>query len=233
VDAVFYFVLARRSGSVEAMAESLMLETQPRTSQGTRAARKLRKEGRIPAVIYGHKEATLVVTLSSDDLEKAIRLGTRVVDLKAGGKLEKALIREVQWDHLGKDVLHVDFTRVSADERIRVNVPIELRGIAIGVSGGTGVLDQPIHSLTIECLAISIPETISVAVNDLQLGMALHVRDLVLPQGVTAINDPDAIVVHVTAKQVEPEPTAVAAPTEGGAEPEIIGRKAEEEEEAE
>jgi large subunit ribosomal protein L25 len=205
----------------------------PGVPQGSRAARKLRKQGRIPAVIYGHKEATLAVTLSGEDLEKAIRHGTRVVDLKAGGKLEKALIREVQWDHLGKDVLHVDFTRVSADERIRVNVPVELRGIAPGVSGGTGVLDQPIHSLTIECLAISIPESIRVAVNELQLGMAIHVRDLVLPPGVKAMNDPDAIVVHVTAKQVEPEPTPAAAPVEGAAEPEIIGRKVAEEEEAE
>jgi large subunit ribosomal protein L25 len=215
------------------MTESQELETQPRTTQGSRAARKLRKQGRIPAVIYGHKEATVAVTLSGEDLEKAIRQGVRVVDLKTGAKLEKALIREVQWDHLGKDVLHVDFTRVSADERIRVNVPVELRGIAPGVTGGTGVLDQPLHSLTIECLAISIPESIRVAVNELQLGMAIHVRDLVLPPGVTAMNDPDAIVVHVTAKLVEPEPTAAAAPVEGAAEPEIIGRKVAEEEEAE
>jgi large subunit ribosomal protein L25 len=208
------------------------LDTQPRTNQGTRAARKLRKEGRIPAVIYGHKEATVAVTLAGEDLERAIRQGTRVVDLKAGGKLEKTLIREVQWDHLGKEVLHVDFTRVSADERIRVNVPVELRGIAPGVTGGTGVLDQPIHSLAIECLAISIPESIRVAVNELQLGMAIHVRDLVLPPGVTAMSDPDAIVVHVTAKQVEPEAPA-APPVEATAEPEIIGRKVAEEEEAE
>jgi large subunit ribosomal protein L25 len=214
------------------MAESVVLDTQPRTNQGTRAARKLRKEGRIPAVIYGHKEATVAVTLAGEDLERAIRQGTRVVDLKAGGKLEKTLIREVQWDHLGKEVLHVDFTRVSADERIRVNVPVELRGIAPGVTGGTGVLDQPIHSLAIECLAISIPESIRVAVNELQLGMAIHVRDLVLPPGVTAMSDPDAIVVHVTAKQVEPEAPA-APPVEATAEPEIIGRKVAEEEEAE
>jgi large subunit ribosomal protein L25 len=216
------------------MAESVTLETQPRANQGTRAARKLRKEGRIPAVVYGHKEATVPVTLSMDDLGRAIRQGTRVVDLQGGGKLEKALIREVQWDHLGKEILHVDFARVSADERIQVNVPVELRGIAPGVSGGTGVIDQPIHSLAIECLAISIPDSVRVNVNELQLGMAVHVRDLVLPPGVKAMNDPDAIVVHVTAKQVEPEPTAAAvAPTEGGAEPEIIGRKVAEEEEAE
>jgi large subunit ribosomal protein L25 len=229
---VFYFILARCFERVEAMADSVVLDTQPRTNRGTRAARRLRKDGRIPAVIYGHKEATVAVTLAGVDLKRAIRQGTRVVDLKERGKLEKALIREVQWDHLGKEVLHVDFTRVSADERIQVNVPVELRGIAPGVTGGTGVLDQPIHSLAIECLAISIPESVRVSVNELQLGMAIYVRDLVLPPGVKAMNDPDTIVVHVTAKQVEPE--APAAPVvEGAAEPEIIGRKVAEEEEAE
>jgi large subunit ribosomal protein L25 len=136
----------------------------------------------------------------------------------------------VQWDHLGKEVLHIDFERVSADERIHVSVPIELRGVAPGVTGG-GVLDQPMHELAIECPAIAVPESIRVNVGELQLGAAIHVRDLHLPEGVTATGDPDAVVVHVTLKQTEPEPTA--APAAGAAEPEIIGRKVAEEGEEE
>ena len=111
---------------------------------------------------------------------------------------------EVQWDHLGQDVLHVDFRRVSADERIHVTVPIELRGIAPGVTGG-GVLDQPLHTLDIECLAVAVPDSIRVNINELQLGAAIHVRDLTLPPDVKALADADAIVVHVTAPQAEPE----------------------------
>lgn len=215
------------------MAESLVLATEPRTDHGTRAARKLRKAGKIPAVIYGHKEETLAVSLSGEELERAIRHGTRVVDLRSGGNLQKALIREVQWDYLGKDVLHVDFTRVSAHERIQVNVAIEIRGIAPGISHG-GVLDQPIHTLSIECPAISVPEGIRVNVNELQLDQAIYVRDLVVPADVKVLTDPDAIVVHVVAKEEEPVAAVAGAPTEAeSAEPEIIGRKVAEEEEAE
>jgi large subunit ribosomal protein L25 len=213
------------------MAESVTLVTQPRTGRGSQAARKLRRTGLIPAVLYGHKEETLCVVLPVAEVEKAIRHGIRVVDLKANGKEEKALIRDVQWDHLGKELLHVDFTRVAVDERIVVTVPIEIRGVAAGVNAG-GTLDQPIHALSVECLAISIPESIRINVAELQIGSAIHVRDLVLPPGVKAMSDPDAIVVHVTTKMVEPEaPVAAEAPEQ--AEPEVIGRQKAEEEEGE
>src|SRR5262249_30490010 len=143
--------------------------------------------------------------------------------------VEKVLIRELQWDHLGQNILHVDLERVSADERIQVPVKVSLRGIAPGVTGG-GVLDQPIHMIQIECLAIAIPDSIRVNIGELQIGGSIHVRDLVLPEGVKALGDPDAIVVHVTAPVAEPEPTAAAPAEAGAAEPEVIGRVKTEEE---
>jgi large subunit ribosomal protein L25 len=154
--------------------------------------------------------------------------------VKAEGKIEKALIKELQWDHLGKEILHVDFARVAADERVEVNVRVELRGTAIGIAAG-GVIDQPIHLLAVECLAIAVPDSIRVSVTELQLGQALHVRELVLPEGVKALTDPEAVVVQVIAKLVEPEavpaPEAVVAEP---AEPEVIRRERPvEEEEAE
>jgi large subunit ribosomal protein L25 len=213
------------------MVESLAMETQPRDGRGTRAARRLRKQGLVPAVVYGHKEATLSVALATDVLYKVIRHGVRVVDLKAGGKVEKALIRDVQWDHLGKELLHVDFARVAADERIVLTVPVEIRGTAPGVTAG-GLLDQPLHSLSIECLAVSVPETIRVNISELQIGGVLHVSDLVLPPGVKAMAEPDAVVVQVKAPVVEAE-AAPAAPAAEGAEPEVIGRQKAAEEEGE
>jgi large subunit ribosomal protein L25 len=215
------------------MAESLVLVAETRAGRGKQAARRLRRAGKVPAVVYGHKEETLSVALPLEEVEKAIRRGVRVVDLKAGGKEEKALIRDVQWDHLGKDLLHVDFARVAADERIVLTVPIELRGTAPGVTAG-GVLDQPIHTLSIECLAISIPDTIRVNIGELQIGSAIHVKDLVLPAGVKAMSDPEAIVVQVKQPVVEEE-APVAAEAAEAAEPEVIGakEKAEEEEESE
>jgi large subunit ribosomal protein L25 len=203
------------------MADSVVLVTEKRATRGTREARRLRSRRLVPAVVYGHKEETVSVTVQADALLSAIRHGARVVDLQSEGNLQKAQIAELQWDHLGMEVLHVDFRRIAADERIHVTVPVEVRGIAPGVTAG-GLLDQPIHTLSIECTALNIPESIRVNVNELQMGGALHVRDLHLPSGVTALADPDAIVVHVTIPQAEPE--AAAAPTEQ-AEPEVIGRK--------
>jgi large subunit ribosomal protein L25 len=212
------------------MAETVVLATKPRTDYGSRAAKRLReKEKRVPAVIYGHKQATLAVSVPLEDVERAIRSGSHVVDIQADGGTEKALIQEVQWDYLGKDVLHVDFLRVSEDERVTVPVKIELRGIAPGTGGGGGVLDQPLHTLTVECPAIRIPDSIRVNIGALQLGGAIHVRDLTLPPDVKVLDDPDAIVVHVTSKAMEPEAAPPVVAT--GAEPEVIGRAPEEGEE--
>jgi large subunit ribosomal protein L25 len=211
------------------MAEQMVLNAARREGRGSRRAIKLREKGQLPAILYGHKEETVSLSIGAEDMHNAIRHRARVVDLQTGNEpTQKALIREIQWDHLGKDILHIDFERVSADERIHVSVPIELRGIAPGVTGG-GVLDQPLHTLPIECPAIAVPDSIRVNIGELQLGAAIHVRDLHLPEGVTTDADPDSLVVHVTQKQLEPEPTAAPAP--GAAEPEVIGRKEEEGEE--
>jgi large subunit ribosomal protein L25 len=216
------------------MAESITLVTQPRSSRGSRRARRLRKEGLVPAVVYGHQEATVSVALPGEQVEWAIRHGLHVVDLQTDGTVQKAQIREVQWDHLGKEILHVDFARVAADERITVTVTLDIRGTAPGVNAG-GLLDQPLHSLAVECLAISVPESIRVNISELQLGAAIHVRDLVLPPGVKAMADPDAIVVHVTVVAAEPAPAVAAGAVEvpEQAEPEVIGRQRAAEEESE
>ncbi|MFO0927000.1 MAG: 50S ribosomal protein L25 [Gemmataceae bacterium] len=209
------------------MAESVVLVTEKREGRGSRQAEKLRKQGKVPAVVYGHKEATVSVSVPHDTVLSAVRHGARVVDITVGGKTEKAQIVEVQWDYLGKDVLHVDFKRVSADERIEVEVPVELRGIAPGASGGAGVLDQPLHTIRLECPALAVPETIRVSIAELQVGSAIHVRELKLPDNVKALEDPDAIVVHVTQVKAEAEAGEAAATT---AEPEVITRKKGEEE---
>ena len=207
------------------MAQAVVLKMKPRKDHGKMHARRLRKQGLVPGVIYGHKEATVAVACSRDELASAVRHGVRVLDVQAEGKTEKALIKELQWDHLGLEILHVDFARVAADERVEVNVRVELRGTAIGIAAG-GVIDQPIHLLEVECLAIAVPDSIRVSVADLQLGQAIHVKELVLPEGVKVLTDPDAVVVQVIAKLVEeeaaPAPEAAAAEP---AEPEVIRRE--------
>jgi large subunit ribosomal protein L25 len=211
------------------MAESVVLVTQPREGRGSQKARQLRRQGLIPGVVYGHKQAAVSIALPAEELDHAIRHGARVVDLQAGQDVQKALIKEIQWDHLGKEIIHIDFARVDRDERVRVVVRLEVRGVAPGVAAG-GVLDQPLHTLEVECLVSSVPESIRVNINELQLGQAIHLRDLTFPEGVKPLADPDAIVIQVTAPQAEPE--APAIPGAEQAEPEVIGRqKAAEEEE--
>ncbi len=212
------------------MAETVALSAQPRNEHGTRIARRLRKQGLVPAVVYGHKEATVAVSVPGEELLRAIRHGSRLIELKLTDKNETALIREVQWDPLGHDILHVDFARVAADERVTLPVPIQIRGTAPGIAAG-GNLVQSIHTLTVECLVHSIPEAIRVNVGELQLDQAIHVRELKLPEGVAVKDDPDTIIIQVVPKAVEPE--AADAPAGEQAEPEVIGRKEKEEEEAE
>ncbi len=215
------------------MAETLSLAVTNRSGNGSRLARRMRASGQIPAVVYGHKQDTIPVQVAAEDLAHVIRHGARVVDLNTPAGIETAQIVELQWDHLGKEVLHVDFKRVSRDERIVVDVRVELRGNAPGVSGGTGVLDQPMHTLKVECLAIAIPDSIRVSIAELQLDQAIYVKDVKAPEGVKILSDPEAIVVHVTQKVLEPAPTPAGEVAPGTTEPEVIGRKPEEEGEAE
>jgi large subunit ribosomal protein L25 len=212
------------------MAETVVLVAQERKDHGTRAARRLRKQGQVPGVIYGHKEATVPLAVPGDELTRAIRHGARIIDIKQGEAVQRALIKELQWDPLGHDILHVDFTRVSKDEKLELPVRVELRGTAPGVTGG-GILSQALHELTVECLPDSIPDSIRVNIGNLQIGDVIHIRDLTLPPGVAIKADADAVVVQITAPVAEAE--AAAAPAAETAEPEVIGRAKTEEAEGE
>ena len=204
------------------MAEVLKVET--RKSSGKREAKRLRRSGSIPAVLYGHGEATVSLALPSDALALAVRHGARVVEL-SGAVNEKALIRDLQWDTYGIDVLHVDFSRVSEHERVEIEVKVELRGQAPGLKEG-GIVELFIHELEIDCEALSIPEKIEVHVKDLHLNGAIHAGEIKLPEGVKLLSDPELLVVHCVPPAAEEELEATEA---GGVEPEVIGRKAEDE----
>ena len=144
-------------------------------------------------------------------------------DLALDGKSEKVLVKEVQYDHLGLEILHVDFARVSLDEKVEVTVPLELKGEPKGEAEGA-VLQQIISELEIECLVTDIPEVIRHNVSDMEKDSVLHIKDLKLPPGVRVLQDEDLIV--ATVKEIaEAEPTEAAEGTT--AEPEVIGRKAE------
>lgn len=202
------------------MSKEAKLVVEPRTALGSAACRRLRERGLVPGNVYGHHAPPAAVVVSADVLRPILKSGAHVVDLELGGQKDKAVIREVQWDIFGKEIRHVDLMRVDPNERVNITVPVELRGTAPGVVAG-GVLDQPLHQLAIDCLAYQIPDSITVRISALELGQAIHVKDLELPDGCHPHAQPDAIVVHVV-KVNEREATAETVQ----AEPEVIGKKA-------
>jgi large subunit ribosomal protein L25 len=208
------------------MAE--MLHVQIRDTRGKRNARRDRLAGQLPAVLYGHGKETLSLLLSADEFQAAMRHGARLVNL-TGAAEEQAFIRQLQWNTWGTSVLHVDFTRISEHEKLRVRVVVELRGEAPGLKAG-GIVKQQVHELQIECEATALPERLYVNVNQLELNGAITIAQLEPPPGVVVLGDVETIVVEC----VEPmEMIEAEAAAPGEAEPEVIGRKKEEEGEEE
>lgn len=215
------------------MSDAFTIQVEPRDPQknkgtGSRVSRRLRAQGRIPAIVYGHHLPPQPISLSRDDVWTMIRKSARLTQLKIGDSTEMALVKGIQWDHLGKEVIHLDFTRVSAQERVHTVVKLEIFGTAPGLNEG-GMLEMLEHDLPIACPAISIPDSIRVEVGGLHLGQSIHVRDLTLPEGVEADTDPDKPLLQIVSR-----PTAAAEEaadeTEGSSdEPEVIGRKSDEE----
>ena len=209
------------------MVEVATLNVELRKAHGKRVNRRLRAAGKVPAILYGHKKKCVSLAIPTVMLESVIRHGNRFVQL-SGAVREKALIKECQWDTWGKEVLHVDLTRVSEHEKIRVTVALEPRGESPGTKEG-GVVKHHLHELELECEAATVPEKIEVNINHLELGQAIHVSDLTLPAGAVALSDAGLLVVScVTAVEVPEEEETAAS---DGSEPEVIGRKKEDAEE--
>jgi large subunit ribosomal protein L25 len=209
------------------MAETLSVQL--RETCGKRRNKRLRTQGRIPAVLYGHGEACVSLSIATSDLETAMRRGAKLLELK-GDVNETALLRHVQWDTFAVDVLHVDFIRVSVGEHVDTTVAIELRGEAAGAKAG-GIVEQVLHEVEIECPVTAIPEKITVRVTNLDVGQSILAKDLELPEGAKLLSNPETLVVHCVEAKVEEEEAAPAVAE--GAEPEVIGRKPAEEDEGE
>ncbi len=213
------------------MAVEMKLSVAKRSELGSAACRRLRREGRIPGVVYGHQQDPISFIVEWDTLAPVLKAGTRVVDLDVEGHVEKAMFRHIQWDTFGSAVKHIDLLRIDPNERVEVEVPVVLKGVAAGVLGG-GILDHHLHSVTLECLAIAIPDGIPVKIAELQIGQAIHVSELELPPNTTVKNEPETVVVQVKEAIEAEEPTTEGADA-GPAQPEIVGRKVKETEEEE
>ena len=199
------------------MAE--VLNVTVRDSIGKRRTRRLRKAGATPAILYGHGEATVSLSIPTVEVAAAIRHGSRLVNLK-GAVNEQAFIRDMQWDTYGGHVLHMDLTRVSEHERVKVVVAVELRGEAPGLREG-GVIEHVIHEVQIECPVTAIPEKLQISIANLNKGDALTVADIQTPAGVKILTSADLQVVAC----VEPVDEDDMGGVGESVEPEVIGRK--------
>lgn len=199
-----------------------ILEVALRKDTGTRASKRLRKDGRVPAVLYGHGEANVGLSTTRDAVEAMVRHGSRFVEL-TGAVKTAAVVRELQWDTYGVEPVHVDFLRVSKSDRVKVKVPIDIKGECPGQRAG-GILNLVMHEIELECTADTIPDHIHAHVGHLDVGHVIKVHDLQLPAGARPLASADETVVTCVLPAKKGEEAAPAA-----AEPEVIGRKPAEE----
>jgi large subunit ribosomal protein L25 len=212
------------------MEKSLLLKAEIREQTGSGHAAKVRKSGRIPAVVYGHKEEPVAISLDAHTLIEGLHHGHRVMDIQIGKKQEKMIVKELQYDHLGRNIIHVDLMRVDVTETIKVAVPIELKGTAKGTHEG-GVVEMHTNSIEVECMVTEIPKSITVNVKDVGVGDTLHASDIEMPAGVKLVSSPTMLI--VTCSVIAEVKTTEELEAEMPAAPEVIGEVKEEEREEE
>ena len=205
------------------MAE-VTLEVSRREGTGKELAKKLRQNGKVPAVVYGGHRESVAITVDRKAVSELIHKsehGIRSIFLlkMAGSDQQRhAMIKEVQIDPLSRKLKHIDFVRVVMDEMIKVTVPVRVVGIAIGVKTGGGIMDFQARELHIECLPNAIPDSIDIDVTALDGHEYYRIKDLKLPDGVRVLDDQERVVVGVAYAKVEAEPVAEEAVVE----PEVI-----------
>ncbi len=204
------------------------IHAEPRDRVGSRYAARIRAQGKLPAVIYGHKQDPVHISVDRKEIIEILHHNAHLIEVDIAGKSEQCLVKDVQWDHLSKNIIHVDLARVDLSEEVEVEVEVQLVGEAIGLKQAGALLEQNTNTIEVKCRADAIPEYIEHDVTEMQVGDSLLVSDLKLPAGVTAVSEPDTLIAHLTVTKAEAE---VEEPTEGEAEPEVIGKAEEKEKE--
>lgn len=206
-----------------------------RSDVGKGGARKARASGHIPAVLYGHGEEPVPVTIHAREFELALRghQGSNpIVNLAVAGGEYTALIRDVQYHPVSHAIVHLDFQHISLTETIEVKVAVHLTGLPVGVKDGGGILETILRDLDVRCLPTAIPPSISVDVSHLAIGDSVHVREVSVPD-VTILNDGDETIATVVPPTImEEKPVEEVVTEAAAAEPEVIAKGKKEEGEA-
>jgi len=221
-------------------AETNVLEARPRTPGTKNDARRVRRQGKVPAVVYGAGKAAVPVEVDPRQVSRILHSETghnTVFDLTVDGERTKAMIVDWQYEPIKGSLLHIDLKRIAMDQKLRVNVPIELVGEPEGVKTQGGLLEQIVREVEVECLPADIPNAVELNVAELVFGVVLRVSDLPKNDKVRFVTDPDQPVAHIISikEEVVATPEAVAGEAAAApAEPEVIKKgKQETEEEGE
>jgi large subunit ribosomal protein L25 len=185
--------------------EMLQIEAKKRSDLGTRATKKLRGEGQLPCVLYGQGEECVSLVLSKLDVQTFFRQRGRIMHLNVEGVEERAILRDIQYDSMGNNIIHLDLLRIRLDQVISIRVPVSIIGVAKGVEEG-GIMQILRNDIQVKCLPTQIPQAIDVNVAELGLQEALHLKDVHFPEGVELDEEPEYTVVSIVSKTVEPEP---------------------------
>lgn len=205
------------------------IEAAPRQRTGSRYAARVREQGKLPAVIYGHKQDPVSVSLDAKRFNDIIHHHAHLLEVVHDGQTESCLIKAVQWDHLGSSIIHVDLTRVDLNETVTVEIELTFTGDAPGLKEDeNAIVEHPNTSIEIECVVTNIPDEIKVDISGLHVGDTLSVADLTLPEGVTAMTSEETVVAAVRIVEEVPEEDLETGDEEG-AEPELIGREGDDE----
>lgn len=196
--------------------EMLQLEAKKRDKVGKIATMQLRQDGYLPGVLYGHGAENLHLALPEAEMMAFFRGRGRILNLAVEGQSERAIVKDIQYDAMGNEIIHLDLLRIRLDEVISVSVPVKIVGTAPGVEEG-GIQEVLRNEIQVKCLPTNIPESIEVDVSELGVQQALHLSDVTLPEGVELDDEPEYTVVSIVLKAAEPEPEPEAEEGEEGA----------------
>ena len=201
--------------------DELIFEAQTRSEYGRKASNQYRSQGLLPANIYGLGKENLTVAIDTKEFTRAFMAGHRIVTLNTDGGEEKGVVKEVQYDGLGTELLHVDFTRIDIHKKIVLDVALEIVGTV-----AAGVLEVPLKEVKVEGLPAGFPSSVPVNITELKIGEVIRIGDLEAPEGYVFTDDPEALVLQVTAPvELEEEVVEeVGAETDGIDEPEVVGK---------
>ncbi len=212
---------------------SSVLTATRRERVGSRYSQRIRQAGGLPAVVYGHGEAPVAIAVDAKETITCLARGEKVFQIQFKGEAtaQVVLVKELQFDHLGTNVVHADFARVDLEERVAVRVPIHLVGEAIGLKSVGTVLMHPTNEIEIECKVANLPDYLEVNIAGLEAGGSLHARDIPLPlPTMKLLSDPGLIVAQIVSTHLQGgETPAEAVQVAGQSQPEVITERKHEE----